>query len=148
MSLGFGTSFWWVLVLEQWSNSKKKASIMSSSRWFLRMSRIILYMASGITSHVLAEETLPPTNVHSGNPVADGQAVPFKPHDLHALCWRNNHLTKIIRLNLLIWASSSFNWVYWEIRRCAPRGDIIPPDLPLSDTSMTHKPGDNRPCSL
>jgi len=50
MSLGFGTSFWWVLVLEQWSNSKKSASIMSSTRWFLRMSRIILYMASGITS--------------------------------------------------------------------------------------------------
>jgi len=53
MSLGFGTSFWWVLVLEQWSNSKKSASIMSSSRWLLRMSRIILYMASGITSLVL-----------------------------------------------------------------------------------------------
>jgi len=51
MSLGFGTSFGWVLVLEQWSNAKKSASIMSSSRWFLRMSRIILYMASGITSH-------------------------------------------------------------------------------------------------
>jgi len=27
--------------------------------------------------HVLAEETLPPTNIHSGNPVADGQAVMF-----------------------------------------------------------------------
>ena len=25
MSLGFGTSFWWVLVLEHWSNSKKSA---------------------------------------------------------------------------------------------------------------------------
>ena len=54
MSLGFGTSFWWVLVLEQWSNSKKSASIMSNSWSFLRMSRIILYMASGITSLHLA----------------------------------------------------------------------------------------------
>jgi len=35
--------------------------------------------------HVLAEETLPSTNVHSGNPVADRQAAPstqtpFTPH--------------------------------------------------------------------
>ena len=50
MSLGFGTSFWWVLVLEQWSNSKKSASIMSNSRWFLRRSRTFLYEAIGITS--------------------------------------------------------------------------------------------------
>ena len=50
MSLRFGTSFWWVLVLEQWSNSKKSASIMSNSRWSLRRSRTFLYMASGITS--------------------------------------------------------------------------------------------------
>ena len=57
MSLGFGTSFWWVLVLEQWSNSKKSASIMSNSRWFLRMSRIILHMASGITSLPMQEVT-------------------------------------------------------------------------------------------
>ena len=51
--------------------------------------------------HVLAEETLPPTNIHYGNPVAGGQAVPFNPHELHALCWRNNHLTELVRLNLL-----------------------------------------------
>ena len=50
MSLGFGTSFWWVLVLKQWSNSKKSASIFSSSRWFLRMSRILFYVAIGIIS--------------------------------------------------------------------------------------------------
>ena len=50
MSLGFGTSFWWVLVLEQWSNSKKSAYIFSSSRWFLKMSRILFYVAIGITS--------------------------------------------------------------------------------------------------
>jgi len=98
--------------------------------------------------HVLAEETFPSTNVHSGNPVADRQDVPFNPHALHALCWRNNHLTEIIRLNLLFWAFSSFNWVYWEIRRCAPRGGVGPPDLPLPNTSMTDKPGDNRRCSL
>jgi len=51
--------------------------------------------------HVLAEETLPPTNVHSGNPVADEQVVPSNPLNLHAPCWRNNHLTELTRLNLL-----------------------------------------------
>ena len=58
------------------------------------------HLAYCYAMHVLAEETLPPTNVHSGNPVVDGQAVPFNPHDLHALCWHNNHLIEIIRLNL------------------------------------------------
>ena len=51
--------------------------------------------------HVLVGETLPPTNVHSGNPVADEQGVPPNPLDLHAPCWRNNHLTELIRLKLL-----------------------------------------------
>ena len=48
--------------------------------------------------HVLAKETFPPTNVHSGNPVADGQDVPFNPHDLtpHA------GATTIL-LNLHVW---------------------------------------------
>ena len=55
MSLGFRTSFWWVLVLEQWSNSKKSASIMSNSRWFLRRSRTFLFMASGITSTLMRD---------------------------------------------------------------------------------------------
>ena len=52
-------------------------------------------------THVLAEETLPPANVHSGNPFADGQVVPFNPLDLHAPCFRNNRLTELTRLNVL-----------------------------------------------
>ena len=51
--------------------------------------------------HVLVEGTFPPANVHSGNPVADGQAAPFSLLDLHAPCWRNNHLTGLTRLDLL-----------------------------------------------
>ena len=50
--------------------------------------------------HVLAGETLPPTNVHSGSPVADEQGVPPNPLDLHAHCWRNKHLTELTRLKL------------------------------------------------
>ena len=50
--------------------------------------------------HVLAEETLPPTNVHSGNPVADEQGVPPSPLDLHAPCWCHNRLTELTRLKL------------------------------------------------
>jgi len=34
--------------------------------------------------HALAEETLPPTNVPSRNPVADEQSVPFNPLSLQA----------------------------------------------------------------
>jgi len=52
--------------------------------------------------HVLADGTLPPMNVHSGNPVADGQVVPFNLLDLHAPCWRNPHL-----LDLHVWTFSS-----------------------------------------
>ena len=48
----------------------------------------------------LAEETLPPTNVPSGNPVTDEQSVPFNPLSLHAPCWRNSHLTELTRLRL------------------------------------------------
>ena len=51
--------------------------------------------------HALAEGTLPPANVHSGNPVTDGQVVPFNLLDLHAPCWRNNHLIGLTRLDLL-----------------------------------------------
>ena len=50
--------------------------------------------------HALAEETLPPTNVPSGNPVADEQSVPLNPLSLHAPCWRNSHLTELTRLRL------------------------------------------------
>ena len=50
--------------------------------------------------HVLAGETLPPTNVHSGNPVADVQGVPPNPLDLHAPCWCHNRLTELTRLKL------------------------------------------------
>jgi len=45
--------------------------------------------------------------------------------------------TELTRLNLLAWTPNSFNWVYWEIRRCASCGDVRPPDLPLSNTAMT-----------
>ena len=48
-----------------------------------------------------AEGTLPPANVHFGNPVADGQVVPFNLLDLHAPCWRNPHLIGLTRLDLL-----------------------------------------------
>ena len=58
---------------------------------------------------VPAEETLPPTNVHSGNPVVDEQVVPSNSLDLHAPCWRNNRLTELTRLNLLARASNNFN---------------------------------------
>jgi len=51
---------------------------------------------------VLAGETLPPTNFHPGNPVVDEQGVPPNPLDLHAPCWRNNHLTELTRLELLL----------------------------------------------
>jgi len=33
--------------------------------------------------HVLTRETLPTTNVHYGNPIADEQGVPPNPLDLH-----------------------------------------------------------------
>ena len=48
--------------------------------------------------HVLAEGTLPPANVHSGNPVAVGQAVPFNLLDPHAGA-------TIISLDLHVWTS-------------------------------------------
>ena len=51
--------------------------------------------------NVLAGETLPPTNIHSGNLDVDEQGVPPNPLDIHAPCWRNNRLTELIRLNLL-----------------------------------------------
>jgi len=51
-------------------------------------------------THVLAGETLPPTNVHSGNPVGGEQGVPPNPLDLHAPCWCNNRLTELTRLKL------------------------------------------------
>jgi len=82
----------------------------------------------------------PSTNVRFGNPIADGQTVPFNPLDLHIPCWRNNHLTKLTRLSLLFGATGSFN-------RCAPFGDVRPPDQPLFNTSMTQKSGDNRLCA-
>ena len=91
-----------------------------------------------------AEETLSPTNVHSGNPVADRQAVPFNPH---ALCWRDNRLTGVVHLNLHFWAFISFNWACREIRRRAFCGDVKLPSRQSPNTSMTDKPGDNRPCS-
>jgi len=40
--------------------------------------------------HVLAEETLLSTNVHSRNPVVDRQDAPFNPHALHTLRWHDN----------------------------------------------------------
>ena len=44
---------------------------------------------------------------------------------------------ELTRLNFLVWTPNSFNWVYWEIRRCASCGDVRPPDLPLSNTATT-----------
>ena len=46
-------------------------------------------------------------------------------------------LTELSHLNFLAWTPNSFNWVYWEIRRCASSGDVRPPDLPLSNTTTT-----------
>ena len=50
--------------------------------------------------HVLAGETLPPTNVHSGNPFADVQGVSPNPLDFHAPSWCHYRLTELTRLEL------------------------------------------------
>jgi len=42
--------------------------------------------------HVLTERNSPLMNVHSGNPVVEEQAVYSNSFNLHASCWRNNHL--------------------------------------------------------
>ena len=63
--------------------------------------------------HVLAKGTLPSTNVHSGNPFIDEQAVSSNLLDLHASCWRNDHL-------------------YWTYT----------PEPPTASTKFTGKSGD------
>jgi len=50
--------------------------------------------------HVLAGETLPPTNVHSGNPIADEQGVSPNPFDFHAPSRCHHRLTELTRLEL------------------------------------------------
>ena len=61
--------------------------------------------------------------------------------------WRDNRLTGVVHLNLHFWAFISFNWACREIRRRASCGDVKLPGRQLPNTSMTDKPGDNRPCS-
>jgi len=97
--------------------------------------------------HVPTEETLPSTNVHFGNPVADRQAppttqTPFTPHAG----------VTIASLELYTWTytsgpSSTSIWTRRDIWRRASCGDVKLPDRQLPNTSMTGKPGDNRPYS-
>ena len=58
------------------------------SLWY-RLSQV---PPSSLPCHVLTERNSPSTNVHSGNPVVKEQDVYSNSFNLHASCWRNNHL--------------------------------------------------------
>jgi len=52
--------------------------------------------------HVLAGETLPPTNVHSGNPVAGEQGVSPQPTRLPSPSWCHHRLTELTRFGITL----------------------------------------------